>query len=127
MAPGAGMPFAGGRRERSEGGAVASQADQYEGENNMKYLAVSTNTKDVSPFLAAEFQRVDELQQAGTIIGLWVKADFSGAVLLLECADEAEATSALKTLPIAINDATDFVVMEVIDLDSVRSGITTTP
>jgi hypothetical protein len=45
----------------------------------MKFLAVSTNTKDVSPFIAAEFQRVDELRAAGTITGGWVKADFSGS------------------------------------------------
>jgi hypothetical protein len=35
----------------------------------------------------------------------------------------AEATSALDTLPMAINDATNFVVTEIVDLDSVRSGI----
>jgi hypothetical protein len=122
MAPGAGMPFAGPRRVRFKG-AAAPQSDQYEGENSMKYLAVSTNTKDVSPFLAAEFQRVDELRKTGTIIGGWVKADFSGAILVLECADAAEATSALGTLPLAINDATNFVVTEIVDLDSVRSGI----
>jgi hypothetical protein len=122
MAPGAGMPFAGPRRVRFEG-AVAPQADQYEGESSMKYLAVSTNTKDVSPFIAAEFQRLDELRKGGTITGGWVKADFSGAVLVLECADAAEATSALDTLPTAINDATNFVVTEIVDLDSVRPSI----
>jgi hypothetical protein len=59
-----------------------ARADQYEGESEgesiVKYLAVSTNKKDVSPFIAAEFQRVDELRAAGTITGGWVKADFSG-------------------------------------------------
>ena len=88
----------------------------------MKFLAVSTNTKDVSPFIAAEFQRVEELRAAGTITGGWVKADFSGAVLVLECADAAEATATLNTLPIAINDATSFDLIEVVDLDSVRPG-----
>lgn len=89
----------------------------------MKYLAVSTNTKDVSPFIAAEFQRLDELRNAGTIIGGWVKADFSGAVLVLECADAAGASTALDTLPTAINDATNFVVTEIVDLDSVRPSM----
>jgi len=88
----------------------------------MKFLAVSTNTKDVSPFIAAEFQRVEELRAASTITGGWVKADFSGAVLVLECADAAEATATLNTLPIAINDATSFDLIEVVDLDSVRPG-----
>ena len=44
----------------------------------MKFVAVSTNTKDVSPFLPAEAQRIDELRAAGMITGGWVKADFSG-------------------------------------------------
>ena len=89
----------------------------------MKYLAVSTNTKDVSPFIAAEIQRIEELRAAGTITGGWVKADYSGAILVLECADAAEATTALNTLPIAINDATTFVLTEVIDLDSARPSV----
>jgi hypothetical protein len=88
----------------------------------MKFLAVSTNTKDVSPFIAAEVQRLNELRAAGTVTAGWVKADFSGAVLVLECADAAEATTALDTLPIAANDATDIVVTEIIDLDSVQPG-----
>jgi hypothetical protein len=89
----------------------------------MKYLAISTNTKDVSPFVAAEFQRVDKLRAAGTITGGWLKADFSGAVLVLECADAAEATAALDTLPTAINDATTFVLTEIIDADSARPSV----
>jgi hypothetical protein len=89
----------------------------------MKYLAVSTNTRDVSPYITAEFQRVDELRAAGTITGGWLKSDFSGAVLVLECADENEATAALNTLPIAINNASTFVLTEIVDLDSVRPSM----
>jgi hypothetical protein len=90
----------------------------------MKYLAVSTNTKDVSPFVSAEVKRIDELRAAGTIIGGWLKSDFSGAILLLECADEDQATDALGTLPIVMNGATTVVLTEVVDLDSVRSSLT---
>jgi len=89
----------------------------------MKFFAISTNTKDVSPFIAAETQRADELREAGTITGARLKADFSGAILMLECAEAAEATAALGTLPTAINDATDFVLIEVVDPDSVRPGV----
>ena len=89
----------------------------------MKFLAVSTNTKDVSPFIAAETQRINELRAAGTITNGWVKADFSGAALVLECADAAEATAALGTLPIAANGATDVVLTEIIDLDSVHPDV----
>lgn len=81
----------------------------------MKYLVVSTNTKDVSPFIEAEGQRVAELRAAGTVTDIWLKSDFSGAVLLLECADQAEATAALNTMPIVMNDATTFVLTEIID------------
>ena len=89
----------------------------------VKYLVVSTNTKDVSPFIAAEFERVDELRAAGTITSGWVKADFSGGVLVLECADAAEATAALNTLPTVINDAASYVLTEIVDLDSVRPSV----
>jgi len=89
----------------------------------MKFLSISTNTKDVSPFIAAEFQRLDELRAAGTITDAWVKADYSGAVLVLDCADAAEATTALNSLPTAINDATAFVLTEILDLNSVRPGV----
>jgi len=41
----------------------------------MNFLSVSTNTKDVSPFIAAEFQRLDELRAAGTITDASVKGD----------------------------------------------------
>jgi hypothetical protein len=89
----------------------------------MTFLAVSTNTKDVSPFIAAEIQRIEELRAAGTITGGWVKADYSGAILVLDCADAAEATAVLNTLPIAINDATTIVLTEVIDLDTARPSV----
>ena len=88
----------------------------------MKYLVVSTNTKDVSPFIAAETQRIAELQAAGTITGVWLKSDFSGAVLMLECADQAEATAVLNTLPIVINDATTFVLTPIVDPGAVHVG-----
>jgi hypothetical protein len=90
---------------------------------HMKFLAVSANTKDVSPFLAAEVRRVNELRAAGTITGAWVKADFSGAVLVLECADAAEASAVLNTLPSVANDATGIVLTEIIDFDSVQAGV----
>lgn len=66
---------------------------------------------------------MDELRADGTIVGGWVKADFSGAVLVLECANANEATVVLGTLPTAINDATKFVLKEIVDLDSARRGV----
>jgi hypothetical protein len=63
----------------------------------MKFLVVSTNTKDVSPFVAAEAERLAELRAAGTLTAGWVKADYSGGILLLECVDQAEANTVLNT------------------------------
>lgn len=83
----------------------------------MKFLAVSTNTRDVSDFAAAELKRVNELRTAGTITGGWLKSDYSGAVLILECADEDEATAALNTLPIAINKAATVALTPIVDLE----------
>ena len=89
----------------------------------MMYLAVSTNTKDVSAFVTAEFQRVDELRAIGTIIDGWLKSDFSGAILVLDCTNEGEANIALSTLPTVINHATTFALTKIVDLDSARSNL----
>lgn len=85
----------------------------------MMFLVTSTNIKDVSSLVAAETERVNELRGAGIIRNGWLKSDFSGAILVLECADEAEASAALNTLPTVINGATTFALTEVVGLDSV--------
>jgi hypothetical protein len=84
----------------------------------MLYLVTSNNTRNVSSLVAAETERVNELRAAGVIRNGWVKSDFSGAFLLLDCANEAEAYAALNTLPTVVSDATTFVLSEVVDLDS---------
>ena len=81
----------------------------------MKFLVEATNTKDVTPFLDAEAKRAAELRAAGTLTSLWLKADYSGAFLLLECADEAAAHAALGSLPLVVNDATRYALTAVID------------
>lgn len=88
----------------------------------MKILAVSTNTKDVSPFVAEEFKRVGELAAAGIVINGWLKADFSGTVLVLDVTDKDRATEILGTLPSVANDATTFALTEIIDPDAARPG-----
>lgn len=88
----------------------------------MKFLAVSTNTKDTSEFADAEMQRLAELRAAGIVTAAWLKADFSGGVLVLECASEEEATAALNTMPTVINNATTVTLTQILDLDSMPSG-----
>lgn len=89
----------------------------------MPYLVVSTNTKDISPYIEAETRRVEELRAAGTITDIWLKADYSGAVAVLDCADEAEATAALQTLPVVKNEATAFALTEIVHIDAVQHGV----
>ena len=72
----------------------------------MKILAIEHDPPDVrddqftTKLLHAEARRAWELQQAGIIRELYFRADRSEAILMLECADEAEARSILATLPL---------------------------
>ena len=84
------------------------------------YLAESTNIGDVTPMLEAELGRLDELRAEGVLVDGWVKADYSGAVLLLSCDDEETVIAALSSLPTAVAGATTFVTKGVVALDSVR-------
>lgn len=71
----------------------------------MKILALESEVPGVAaeafkPHLQAEAARVWELQQAGVLREIYFRADRSDAVLVLECADVAEAQRVLGTLPL---------------------------
>jgi muconolactone delta-isomerase len=72
----------------------------------MKILAIEkeipgvTAEKFTSPLKKAEAARVWELYQAGIFRELYFRQDRSDAVLMLECADVAEANQVLNTLPL---------------------------
>ncbi len=55
---------------------------------------------DFAPHLKAEAARAWELHQAGVIRELYFRADWPGAVLMLECAGVEEAADVLSTLPL---------------------------
>ena len=80
----------------------------------MMFLAVSQNVGDPAPYLAAEDARMQELQQAGVVEQMLLKADWSGAVLLLRAADHAAAREAVGSLPLVTNGITRFELTEVI-------------
>ena len=80
----------------------------------MMVLAVSQNTGDPTPHLQAEAARMAELQQAGLVELMLLKADCSGAVLLLRAADLAAAREAVSSLPLVTNGITSFELTEVI-------------
>ena len=76
----------------------------------MKVLAISNNTGDPTSHIADEMRRIAELQEAGVIQQLYLKADRSGAVLLLEAGSADEAEQQLATLPLVERGVTSFEV-----------------
>jgi hypothetical protein len=81
----------------------------------MKILALEKDIPGISdeqfgPHLKAEARRVWELQQAGILREIYFTQDTQSAVLILECADAAEATIVLKTLPLVQHGLIQFEV-----------------
>ncbi len=72
----------------------------------MKILALEKEIGGVVPaaftpaLLKREANRVWKLQQSGVLRETYFRADRSDAVLILECADAAEARRVLATLPL---------------------------
>ena len=67
--------------------------------------------------LRAEARRLWELQQQGIVREVCFRADRHEAVLMLECADDAEARSHLETLPLVQAGLIDFEVIPLIPYD----------
>jgi len=81
----------------------------------MKILAISSNSGDPTPHIAAEIARTGELVDAGVVERVLLKADRSGAVLVLEVPDVAAARAAVDSLPLVARGLTRFELTEVID------------
>jgi hypothetical protein len=85
----------------------------------MLFLAESHNTGDITPYLEAETARIGELMRAGIIETVLLKADQSGAFLLVRSADLASARDAIESLPLAAKGLTSVEFTEVIAIDSI--------
>ena len=81
----------------------------------MKVLAMSTNTGDPTAYLADEGAVVADLTREGVVKWVLVKADWSGAVMLLEVPDLETARATVEALPIAAHGLTRFDLTEVVD------------
>jgi hypothetical protein len=81
----------------------------------MKILAISTNTSDTTAYLAEEGTRVDDLIQQGVVEWVLVKADWSGAALLLDVPDVDTARATVESLPIAAHGLTRFALTPVVE------------
>jgi hypothetical protein len=55
-----------------------------------------------------------ELQQAGPVELMLLKADWSGVILLLRAGDLTAAREAVTSLPLAVNGITTFELTEVV-------------
>jgi len=82
----------------------------------MKVLVIGHLTgKDITPHLAAEGRRVAELRAEGLIRDVFLKADRSGPILLLNDTDAGDAAERLATLPFIEHDLVTFDYVELDD------------
>jgi hypothetical protein len=85
----------------------------------MKFLAVSTNRGDPTPWIAAESERMAQLASAGTIQSAFLKTDYSGAVFVVEAPDAETASTDLGTLPLTREGITAYELTPIIDLPQI--------
>jgi hypothetical protein len=90
----------------------------------MNVLAISTNTGDPGQHVAAQAHALDELMHEGIVERVLLKADYSGAVLLLNVTDEATARATVDALPIAARGLTRFALIPVVDPAQARPQVT---
>jgi len=83
----------------------------------MKVLAIGRLTgEDIGPYLEAEGRAVAELQAAGLIGEVFLKADRTGPVLLLNDSSADKAPSQLASLPFVAHALVAFEYIELNDL-----------
>lgn len=71
--------------------------------------------KDITPHLQAEGQRVRELRQEGLVRDLFLKADRSGPILVLNNTTAEDAKTQLASLPFIEHDLVTFDYIELND------------
>jgi hypothetical protein len=81
----------------------------------VRFLAVSQNTGDPRPLIPAETERMKELLARGVVEHAYVKADYSGAVLIVSATDGRQAEQELATLPMVEAHLTSFTVTALAD------------
>jgi hypothetical protein len=82
----------------------------------MKVLAIGHMTgKDIRPHLQAEGRRVAELRAEGLVRDIFLKADRSGPILVLNDTDAGDAERRLASLPFVEHDLVTFDYIELDD------------
>lgn len=73
----------------------------------MQFISISRriterySDEQFAALIDAERERVRELYRDGVVRAIWSRKDVPGAVMLLECRDEAAAHAAVNSLPLA--------------------------
>ena len=80
----------------------------------MKLLVITHNVGDPTPFIPDETRRTHELQASGVVEQIYLKADWSGAVFIVESESAEEARRQLSTLPLVSNGMTQLEVIELV-------------
>lgn len=98
----------------------------------MRFLAIERelpgpSPKQMEPWLRAEAEAVWQLQQREVIREIWFAMPGRRAVLLLECADEADARSMLGTLPLVREACIAFDLLTLQPYDGFRRLFGPTP
>jgi muconolactone delta-isomerase len=85
----------------------------------MQFISISRRRTEAftdeqfAEHIEAERERVRELYRDGIVRTLWSRKDIPGAIMLLECPDEAAARAALSSLPLAERDMLDVQLLPV--------------
>lgn len=83
----------------------------------MKTLVIGHLTgMDIAPHIPAEGRLVTQLRDQGVIREVYLKADHTGPILIVNDADAEQAAERLKDLPFVEHDLVTFEYVELIDL-----------
>ena len=83
----------------------------------MKTLVIGHLTgKDIAPHIPAEGQAVELLRKEGVIRDVFLKADRTGPIIIVNDANAEEAQDRLKDLPFLEHDLVTFEYVELTEL-----------
>ena len=83
----------------------------------MKTLVIGHLTgRDIAPHIPAEGKAVEQLRQDGVIRDVFLKADRTGPILIINDANAEQAQERLKDLPFLEHDLVTFEYVELRDL-----------
>ena len=83
----------------------------------MKTLVIGRLTgKEIAPHIPAEGKAVEQLRNQGVIRDVFLKADHTGPIIIVNDANAEQAADHLKDLPFVEHDLVTFEYVELADL-----------